>query len=165
MPTATYIALANITLTSSQATVVFSNIPTTYRDLILVGDITPDGNIGYYLRVNGDTGSNYSAVVMSGNSFNTTASTTQSGTFAQVGIYYVSNANRQNIISHFMDYSATDKHKTILTRTGHPNEVVATAARWASTTAINSITLSGQQNFSTNSFASGSTFALYGIVS
>jgi len=61
-----------------------------------------------------------------------------------------------------MDYSATDKHKSGLIRfTSTPDQpvTVAQAFRWASTSAITTITLADA------TFTSGSTFALYGIVS
>jgi hypothetical protein len=72
-------------------------------------------------------------------------------------------ANTQmNLIAHFMDTSATDKHKTVLTRFNDAgNEVAAAAFRWADTNAVTSITI-GQDS---GSFNIGSTFALYGIVS
>jgi hypothetical protein len=59
-----------------------------------------------------------------------------------------------------IDYSATDKHKTILSRLN--NTARATNAlinRWPSTAAITSIRINGNgANFTT-----GSTFALYGV--
>jgi hypothetical protein len=61
-----------------------------------------------------------------------------------------------------MDYSATDKHKTVLAR--HNNsagEVSMSAGRWASNTAINSISL---KVLPSGSFNSGATFSLYGVI-
>ena len=60
----------------------------------------------------------------------------------------------------FMDYSATDKHKTVLIRANHPGETVACAGRWANTAAITSITIN-----TASTFVIGSVFSLYGIVS
>jgi hypothetical protein len=60
-----------------------------------------------------------------------------------------------------MDYSATDKHKTSLVRSGESVDgTEAWVSRWPSTSAINSILL----YTGSNSFTAGSTFALYGIV-
>jgi hypothetical protein len=61
-----------------------------------------------------------------------------------------------------MDYSATDKHKTVLIRQNSvADSAFAMGARWANTAAITSIQLSlGAATFST-----GTTFALYGIAS
>jgi hypothetical protein len=63
-------------------------------------------------------------------------------------------------ILQIMDYSATDKHKSALTRTTHTSQSVveALASRWANTAAITSLAVSG------GTFNVGSTFALYGIV-
>jgi hypothetical protein len=59
-----------------------------------------------------------------------------------------------------MDYSATDKHKTVLSRANNAaNGVTAIAGRWASTSAITSIVLT----FQSSSLATGSTVALYGV--
>ena len=61
-----------------------------------------------------------------------------------------------------MDYSATDKHKTFLTRIadkgGYGDYVVAAASRWANTSTVTSVTVFGTANFQI-----GNTFNLYGI--
>lgn len=59
-----------------------------------------------------------------------------------------------------MDYSATDKHKTSLIRIDSTNTTSAIAQRWASTTAVNSLTFS----IGSGVFAIGSTFSLYGVI-
>jgi len=64
-----------------------------------------------------------------------------------------------------MDYSATDKHKTVLTRASTAaSSVWAIAGRVATTSAITSVAFIGPDDAS-DQFLSGSTFALYGIVS
>jgi hypothetical protein len=162
MPTPTYKPLATVTLGSSAASVTFSNIPATYKDLILVASTKTGVTTDNSFRVNGDSGGNYNNVVMFG-----TGSSTGSNSFANETFNYMDYSNSTNYgasISHFMDYSATDKHKTILNRYGTgENVVVARATRWASTTAITSITLFGGV-LGSQSWQSGSTWALYGIV-
>ena len=151
MPTMTYTPLANITV-GTAAVVQFSNIPATYRDLVLV--IRGATNL---LRVNADTGSNYSTVSMYGN-----GSATGSG--SETNTYFYQDwwgggtaANRMTIVQ-FMDYSATDKHKSILVRSSlADSEANANAVRWASTSAITSIQ-------TTSNAPVGSTFALYGVI-
>jgi len=60
-----------------------------------------------------------------------------------------------------MDYSATDKNKAALTRSGAAAQVtVMLSTRWANTVAITSLTVVPQ----TSSFAAGSTFNLYGRI-
>lgn len=157
--TATYLPLATITLISTDSEIVFSSIPATYRDLVLVINArytSLDGNI--QLRFNGDGGSNYSSVYFGGN-----GSSPFAGTLSLPWIYgggaNTSQGNGQ--IFQIMDY-AQSKHKTVLNRTSEVGGAVyAWANRWASTNAINTISIVGQDALRT--FAIGSTFSLYGI--
>jgi hypothetical protein len=66
------------------------------------------------------------------------------------------------LIIDILDYS-TDKHKTLLARQDAAgNETTALALRWGSTSAVTSIMLA---NDSGGGLSSGTTVALYGIVS
>jgi hypothetical protein len=57
-----------------------------------------------------------------------------------------------------MDYSATNKHKTVLARGGPGNELVrASATRWNNNNAINRITVVFA------ALNAGTTLSLYGI--
>ena len=159
MPTPTYTPLATVTLGSSASSVTFSSIPATYRDLILVvsaPNTTTD--TGIRTRFNGDTGSNYTVVSMRGTG-SITQSTSGTNTFANIVDSFVSSGYIG--IGQIMDYSATDKHKTILVRKGAAFEDVgALANRWANTEAITTIELSPNLN----QFAIGSTFNLFGVI-
>lgn len=158
MPTATYTPLANITLGSSASSVTFSSIPATYRDLIVVSNCRPvsTGPLDLFLRLNGDTG-NQSAAVMYGDGSNP-GSVTTSAIVAQ----FNGNARNEVGVAQVMDYSATDKHKTVLTRTNYSSTTVsAQAGRWASTSAVTSIVLV----YNGSNIEAGSNFALYGIAS
>jgi hypothetical protein len=164
MPTPTYTPLATQTLVSAAATVTFSTIPATYRDLVLVLAGAASTNVTLKARFNGDTGSNYTTVDAFG-----TGSAAQSGTSGTIGeINLTQNGAFGTTISTFitqiMDYSATDKHKTVLTRnnilTSSFPGVGMLAHRYASTAALTSILIFP----SSGNFAIGSTFALYGIV-
>jgi hypothetical protein len=154
-----YTALANVTLGSNAATVTFSSINQGYRDLVLVISISSASDGFDYIRLNGDTGSNYNMLNMEG-----VANITQSISYANntyLNPSMGSGGNNATTTINFMDYSATDKQKSILWRFNKPSLVLnATAARWASTSAITSISFfqSG-----TNVYAAGSTFALYGV--
>ena len=163
MPTPTYTALANITLGSSASTITFSSIPATYRDLILVANTSVSASSSR-VTLNGDTGSNYSTVIMRGGAGTTVSSTS----FTFTGIYPSTQVGepagtRSAWTIQFMDYSATDKHKTALTRFGNPDptngHTQAQANRWANTAAVTSITILDA------TYSAGSTFALYGIAS
>ena len=167
MPTNTYTALATLTLTGSDSSITFDSIPATYRDLVLVvsGNTDESGSdSSTALRINGDTASNYSWVYMSGD-----GSSTTSGSSADSRIFIGrlpgnSQSIPGTILLQFQDASATDKHKTVLTRGNNTAGIVsAHAGRWANTNRITSVTLS-RYDFAGN-FRSGSTFSLYGIAS
>ena len=155
----TYVALANITLGSSASSVTFSSIPATFRDLVLVvnGKATAGGSACRF-RVNGDTGTNYSYVRMYGFSGGT-GSDTNTQPFIDIGAMNTSDGLLN--ITNIMDYSATDKHKTVLVRAQESalGAVLATAGRWANTAAITSVTVYA----GSDQFAAGTTVALYGI--
>jgi hypothetical protein len=161
MPTPTYTPLATVTLGSATASVTFSSIPATYRDLILVTDYKTSVASNSLLRFNGDSGSNYPYVQMGSNS---SGIETYAGT---VNALYL-NVNSTQVekqtttILSVMDYSATDKHKTNLLRnSGQNGDVVwAYAVRWANTAAISTMALT----LTTGNYSAGSTFSLYGVI-
>jgi hypothetical protein len=163
MPTPTYFPLANITLGSAASTVTFSSIPATYRDLVLaitaLHNTTSD--VQASIRPNNDSG-NASLVYMDGRSSGGGFSNTDT----KVGLYYQSGAAANSPMSvnvQIFDYSATDKHKGFLIRSGHPAfQVSLYGARWASTSAITSLVI---PSLAGGDFQAGSTFALYGIAS
>jgi hypothetical protein len=157
MPTPTYTALATRTLTSTPTVVTFSSISQSYRDLILVIEGTyTTGTGNTTLRFNGDSGSNYSNVYMLAAASPVTGAL--SGTLLYTGGF--NSAVRNNAIFNIMDYSATDKHKTVINRMNEAGNITyAWANRWASTSAITTIEITGS-----NPYAVGTTFSLYGIV-
>lgn len=159
MPTPTYDLIASTTLAASSAEVVFASLPQTYRDLILVFNGTTAVADGVGSRYNADTGNNYSAVRMTGSSAGGI-----SDNFSGISriIETAGNTDERTVyISNIMDYSASDKHKAVLTRSSIASNVTGIASRWANTAAITSITV-----FSPGStISSGSTIAIYGVIS
>jgi hypothetical protein len=158
--TDTYTPLATVTLGASASSVTFSSIPATYRDLILVVNgksVTSQANLT--TRFNADSGSNYTYVEMYGNGSSAISSAAPL-TYAYSGNLFT---NLGMTIIQYMDYSATDKHKTLLSRSStSANQVGAIATRWANTAAITSLQV--QALDSTNNFDTGSTFSLYGVI-
>ena len=151
--------LANITLSGAASTVTFSSISGSYRDLVLIIENTQGTGTtaaGLRLRFNSDTGSNYSYVNMVGSG---SATSSGSGTLTEVVGGLVDPA-KSIVVYNILDYSATDKHKTVLVR-GDNSAVntTATAVRWAHTAAITTILAYP----SSGTFAAGSSFALYGV--
>lgn len=168
-PIRTYTALATTTLSSSASSVTFSSISGSYRDLVIVANYKKaDANTGGYflmLQFNGSTSSAvYSYVRMWGeNSSGYSTSGTLSGIFAGLA---PSGGNVWCMArSQILDYSASDKHTTVLSRADWDDALVdenayATACRWAVTDVVTSVKvlLSGGQSFDT-----GTTISLYGI--
>jgi len=163
MATPTYDLITSHTV-SSTAGIAFDNISQDYRDLIIV--VTGKGafgGLGCQARVNNDSASNYFYVLVeangtqiySGNGSSTRFLFSSSGAFdtGANGIW----------ILQFMDYSATDKHKTVLTRTN--GDVTSGrgldmgAHMWANTSAITKV------DFYAGNFATGTTIYLYGVAS
>lgn len=149
MPTPTHVALATISLTGNDSEIVFSSIPATYRDLVLVVAGTSDSaGRAFYVHLNLDSG-NQSAVYAQ-----------QSTSYTDTGFYFSSNTTQFNAIVQIMDYSATNKHKTMLVRSNLPNtEVWMGAGRWADNSAVNSVrvTRSGYN------LQNGTRLSLYGV--
>lgn len=157
MPTATYTPMATITLGSSASSVTFSNIPNTYRDLILIVNGTGTATATFGVQFNNDTANNYTYVEMNGDG---STGSSSSGTLSQALIGRLT-TSMSVATGHIMDYSATDKHKTVLGRGGASNELTrASASRWASTSAITSVKVLPLSN----SFASGTVMSLYGVI-
>jgi hypothetical protein len=160
MGTTTYTPLANITLGSSAASVTFSSISQAYRDLVLVVKPIASTGTNMLIRFNSDSGSNYYRLGMYGDG-SSTGSFSETNTEVRSGAYSYpdTTANFQDILN-IMDYSATDKHKTTLSRLGIASAGVETyATRWANTAAITSIAFT----LSSGTYSAGSSFALYGI--
>jgi hypothetical protein len=164
MPTNTYTPLATITLTGTASSVTFSSIPATYRDLVLVVEHKVSGGGETDVQFNADTGNNYSTVTMRAGA----SASTFSATFTSNGIKPQNSVGGSTTVGDFfrleiMDYSATDKHKTSLLKSGNGSTsfVQNHAVRWLNTAAITSVkcTASG------TTYAVGSTFSLYGVIS
>jgi hypothetical protein len=158
MPTPTYVSLATYTLSSTDSEIIFSSIPATYRDLILVIEGTKTNNADVRLRFNSDTGNNYSYVFMSGQGGSAQSSAASSQNSIILG--FAPASQRQLSITSIMDYSAIDKHKTILSRNNdQSHNVSAWAGRWANTNAVNNVNIT----LTAGSWNIGSTFSLFGI--
>ena len=156
----TYTPIATTTLGSAAASYTFLSIPGTYTDLVLVGSLVPTAALDYFLRVNSDSGTNYSNTKLIGN-----GSAASSSRGSNETKFYVnaigSTTGQQQFTANFLNYSNATTYKTQITRFDVANqETVARVGLWRSTSAITSVTI--QTDSST--FAAGSTFTLYGIL-
>ena len=167
MATPTYTLIDSTVLGSSASSVTFSGISATGKgDLVLVMEYlantsTADANV----QLNSDTLQNYPYVVMTGTG--SSAVSGQSTTYPALRTGFDSIADttsKHNVIMQILDYSATDKHKSVLVRSGGAgtyDAAEAWAERWASTSAVTQIDI---KTF-TDAFAAGSSFYLFQIVS
>ncbi len=161
MPTPTYTPLATVTLGTTASSVTFSSIPATYRDLIVVvtGGASGTGNVRISLNAD-TTNANFSAVYMDQTGSETfVAGDWRARLLNNFG--FMTNDLNTNYLVQIMDYSATDKHKTYLSRSNNAaNGVTALAGRWANTSAVTSVAIISQ-----GSFIASTTFNLFGIES
>jgi hypothetical protein len=156
--------LANITLSSTQLTVTFSSISSAYRDLRLVYRGNANGYSGAApsLRINGDDTVAYPTVLFTGDG--TTGVYASTLNFAQIPINdanYMSPAAAMVCLVDIFDYSATNKHKSVLSRAHSAQGANTNTGRWPNNAAITSLTLAIA--FGSSGFVAGSTFALYGM--
>jgi hypothetical protein len=152
----TYTPIYSTTLSATTASVTFSNIPTTYTDLVLVvqGTWAGTGYEALSLTFNGDTSSNYSRTLLNGTGTSALSSRESTSNWGALG------NDQSNSILHIMNYSNTTTYKTIISRgNSASNQVRATVGLWRSTSPITSITT----QMASNSYASGTTFTIYGI--
>ena len=154
---ATYEPIATNTLSSTQTTVTFSSIPSTYTDLVYVIAGTSNTLSTIDVQFNSDTATNYSRTRLSGDG--TTATSARSTSVSAIPTGLIDTTQSVTIIN-IMNYSNTTTYKTIIARGNAAASQVATnVGLWRSTAAISSVTFSGL------TFQIGTTFTLYGIKS
>jgi hypothetical protein len=158
----TYTPIATTTLSGTSTSVVFNSF-SGYTDIILVANIIPSGTgLSPQMRINSDSGSNYSYTILYGNG---TAAGSGRGSSLTTTYWYYANSPATGsptpYIINFMNYSNTSTYKTILGRFGGAGvETDAQVCLWRNTAAITSF----EFFTSASSFALGSTFTLYGIL-
>lgn len=157
---ATYTPIASITLGATATSVTFSSIPQTYTDLVMVEQGTSNaGTNNLTFRVNGDAGSNYSRTTLFGTGSAAGSSRGSNSTEGYANAVATTISDNQ---IHIFNYANTTTYKTFLTKGGYSaDQVVVRVNLWRSTAAITSLFLACDGG---NSFASGTTFNLYGIL-
>ena len=167
--TNSYESIATINPNGSSSTVTFSSIPSTYKHLQvrLIARWNESPNYGLILRANGDSGSNYSAHLLTGDGSSAGANSYVSSTFA----YPLGNAAGSGLGSNIystvvidlLDYQNTNKNKTVRALGGYDangsGQLNLSSSAWYNTAAINSITVGS----TVGTFTTASQIALYGI--
>lgn len=165
MATNTYVALKKTTLTGTATSVTLDLTGITgYTDLVLVCNMLATGSTSANVQFNSDTGSNYSYTVLDGDGA-TASSNRQTNTsgiqLAGWSSNLGSSTNPSPAIMHINNYSNSTTYKTAIVRStaygSSGASVDAFVGTWRNTAAITSIKINA------SSFASGSTFSLYGI--
>lgn len=156
----TYTPIATTTLGSAASSVTFSSISGTYTDIVLVisGKYTASTDASPTIRFNSDSSTNYSVTGIDGNGSSASSFRLSNQTEALVG----SMSGEQSVsIVQVMNYSNTTTYKTTISRGNNPsNRVRSYVNLWRSTSAINRIDIYTNDP---NTYATGSTFTLYGI--
>lgn len=166
--TGAYDSIASLTVdASADLTVTFSSIPATYKHLQLRAVVTSaSDSFPVLLRLNSDTGSNYSyhyvagqgSVVASGGGTSQTSIIT-AGNYARL----LNPTNPWAFVIDILDYADTNKYKTARVLHGADyngsGEINLTSGNWRNTAAVSTITMS----MASSGFTQYSSFALYGI--
>lgn len=172
MPTATYEFIGSATSNGSSSSLNLSNISQAYKHLKIIamlrsGD-SRNGGQSVSIFFNNSGGTAYSKLALYG-------SATSIGSYGQFngpaieGSCFM-NGSRSGVFQMnewwVMDYSATDKYKSTIMRTGgfadtNNSGTSIETGLWTSTNAINRITMNEPSNIN---WVSGSYFAVWGLV-
>ena len=155
----TYTPISSQTVSTAAATITFSSIPSTYTDLILTcnapstsGAITTDT-----VKINGDTGTNYSFTRFTGDGSSSSSDRVANTSSINSGLSYGGSFHETWV---FYNYANTNMLKTIINKSAVAQSLYrAGVSLWRSTAAINSIAITDNNG----TYAVGSTFTLYGI--
>jgi hypothetical protein len=157
---ATYEPIATTTVGTATNTVTFTSIPGTYTDLFV--SIAPIGtaDLQITMNVNNDTGSYYSSTILGGSGSAAVSARTSNQTYFALDYYFSTTTAGGAVLVNLMNYSNTTTFKTFLTRGNNAGKGVnANVGLYRGTNAITRLDFK-----TTNStFATGSTFTLYGI--
>jgi hypothetical protein len=171
-PDGAFDALATVTLSAATSTITFAGIPNTYKHLQIrfiarSNNNTSDGSGSTGIRLNSDSGSNYAAHQLSGNGASATSEAFTSQTYMfgymMAGGLAAANTFGAGVID-ILDYSSTNKNKTLRTLSGFDNNGTGTvrlsSGLWMNTSAVTNIFIDNRDGWS---FTQHSQFTLYGV--
>ena len=148
------------TLSATTTSVTFSNIPSTFTDLVLVVNGSFSGTDYLNLQFNGDTTTSYSDLPFRGNGSAASAGAASSRAFIWTNTEASANS-RFMCRSNIQNYANPNINKSVLSRGDSTTGYVAVnIGTWRKTEPITSIRVYG---LSGNNFTVGSTFTIYGI--
>jgi hypothetical protein len=171
IPVGAYQLLETVVLTSSQASVEFTNLAgkysADYKHLQIRGAIRAP-NSGtfrmFLMRFNGDTAANYSSHLLYSDGPGSLSDGTKTSMWWSYSAAGSSPANAfGGVVTDILDAFETTKNKQIRTLGGGPNGynlLNLVSGSWRNTSAVTSITLLNQDG---DGFAAGSRISIYGI--
>jgi hypothetical protein len=158
----TYTPISTVTLASDASEIVFTGLPQTYTDLVIMGSIASADtslNRGLRVQLNSDTGNNYSRTGMY---WETSAVSFRESSTSFIGTVEIppTTSGWGSIVLNLQNYSNTTTNKTVISKGGAPaNQITASVGLWRNTAAITSVRF-----FTSGSnIRSGSTLTVYGI--
>lgn len=164
-----YELISSTILTSSQASVTFSNLgdySSTYKHLQIrfTARRSTSGSVSTVMRFNSDTGSNYTRHWLRGNGSSVVSGAIAPDTSMFAGTHPGSDSTSGifsgNIVD-ILDAYATSKFKTVRVFTGRSSEnVELQSGLWRNTNALTTIVIYPD---TTGDWVSGCRFSLYGI--
>ena len=149
------------------SSITFSSIPQTYRHLQIraIGRSSNTVEDSLY-QFNGDVGAIYAHHLLVGNGSTAAAYATTSATSIKGAPYLTGNTSIFGAgVTDILDYTNTNKYKTVRTLTGYDNnggsfaQIQFYSGLWQSTSALTSITITP----TAGTYVQYSQFALYGI--
>lgn len=168
-----YESIATLTGNGTSSSLTFSSIPSTYKHLqirVLVRGVRAFAAEQLYVRLNGDSGSNYAYHYLYGDGVATTASGAASNNVFLVNEFPAANENA-NIFStsiiDIIDYENTNKYKTMRSLSGYDNNGNTAnyagkswlgSGLWMSSASVTSLSV-----LSNGAFANNTSVSLYGI--
>lgn len=159
----TYTPIATTTLSSTSSSITFSSVPQTYTDLVVIVNskftVTDPRYIS--LQFNGDANTNYSMTYMGASPSGTLTGRSTDDTSARIGNGSAGFVNGVTTASIF-NYANGTTYKSTTGRSSSISYAIYYQSLWSSIDPITSVTVTCDTT-SSNAFASGSIFSLYGI--
>lgn len=159
-----YESIATITVGSPVSSISFTSIPQTYQHLQIRAIAKAVNNDqGYFLQINGDTAANYNSHAVYGQGSSAVAFS--NNTWGGVDVAPTSSTQFSPIIVDILDYTNTNKFKTVRNLSGVDNNgsgyAFFTSGLWRNTAAINRLDI--REFLGGGNISQYSSFALYGI--
>lgn len=158
-------SIATITPYTTTTTVDFTSIPSTYSHLQLRASAANTGGAANMtIRFNGDTGIFYSYHFLEGNGASASSGGAGTSTYIVGPVVTNTASSYTGIVVDILDYSNTNKNKTVRLLAGADLNGSSTwldfmSGAWFKTNAITSITIT----LGSGAFTSNSHWALYGV--